>query len=1096
MAERDEDVEPAAASGRRSAQPLDEAELDDIAARTASLPEPLASLALWAEVARSSGDATGVRRRLFELGTGVVRYAVAVGLARLGETLAGSRISAPLARELGGAARLSDGQWCALGRAVASEVKRHDPEMARRLRFVGESAVSRLVEERNLFAHGGGAGDEAPRRAREILDAAAELCALPLRVPTGPDAFEVRAGLPLRAGVWRKTREAPPPSAAEVPHLVVADRWLPLAPFLPTLERRLLLPESPHRSGKPWRSLDPDTGERHEHRGLDEAIRRLVGECDDTPRPLVDRPPLIGRGTAAACVTRAIGEALAGGVRIVALTGPMGVGRSRLLAEAVDAARRMPGFRVALLGSGSRDRRTALGTLRLAVRGEAAMAPVAAAVERALAGDALAKADVWEAALEAVEEALLEATTAAPTLLAIDDLQWADDATLRVLRLLCERAALGAAGKLCVLCAVRDEPGPPVALRRLLGEIEREVGSAATRLTLGPLADPEAHALVQGMGPVDRALEDALVGAAGGLPFYLVQPLCVLAETASLAWSNGAWRPTSERVLAAALPGVADLVRARLASFFEEATRVEVAAEHLLAIAALADTPLGAETVLLAAAGAGDDARDAEHALETLCEAGLLALSAHGVGFEQPIVREAALALFGSKIWFRRVRRALCEVLAGSSDADADARFLAAGYAALGDARLARHWQHRAVDRAFARGDLAAAALEADALAGLLDGEERLQAELRTIEALLGMGELASVRERIAAQAPPASVPSPSLRLALRIARHRAAFDVGASAEQSHDELLGEAASVGDARLEIEARLAVAASLRGARGLEVLGAALDARLELVERGAATELAYRRESLRCELCWEISSDRDELRRAILRARNAAQALGSVWADLEVRNDLAVLETEEGRHDRAAELFSALAEAATGHRLGTHRRRALVNVASSHLRAERWREAAEAASLAAGATRAAADWRHLSVARSVEAEARLRLGEHEAALAAADEAVGLKIAHGDPAVAVALVRRAEARSLLGDHVRARADAQQGLERACALGSADDETLARLWLGIDAAEHDGRRDELRDLVHGVETRASDLRPATRRMLQRARELLLSSR
>ncbi|MBW2527307.1 MAG: hypothetical protein JRI23_24205, partial [Deltaproteobacteria bacterium] len=59
-----------------ASRPLPEDLLDEIAARIGDLPEPVAAAATLVELARDDDDATGVRKRLFELGIAVVRYAV------------------------------------------------------------------------------------------------------------------------------------------------------------------------------------------------------------------------------------------------------------------------------------------------------------------------------------------------------------------------------------------------------------------------------------------------------------------------------------------------------------------------------------------------------------------------------------------------------------------------------------------------------------------------------------------------------------------------------------------------------------------------------------------------------------------------------------------------------------------------------------------------------------------------------------------------------------------------------------------------------------------------------------------------------------
>src|SRR5262249_39581989 len=82
---------------RSGSSPLDEAPLARPAPRLATLPEPLAVLATHVEAARAEGDSTGVRKRLFELGAGAVRYAVSAGLSVLRKRLADQGQKAPAA---------------------------------------------------------------------------------------------------------------------------------------------------------------------------------------------------------------------------------------------------------------------------------------------------------------------------------------------------------------------------------------------------------------------------------------------------------------------------------------------------------------------------------------------------------------------------------------------------------------------------------------------------------------------------------------------------------------------------------------------------------------------------------------------------------------------------------------------------------------------------------------------------------------------------------------------------------------------------------------------------------------------------------------
>lgn len=91
-----------------------------------------------------------------------------------------------------------------------------------------------------------------------------------------------------------------------------------------------------------------------------------------------------------------------------------------------------------------------------------------------------------------IHRALLEVLTARPVLLVVDDLQWADEATIDLLRFLLRRIARS---RSLVLATYRaDEPDPQPALRALLGDVART--PTATRVELGPLSVAAVTALV------------------------------------------------------------------------------------------------------------------------------------------------------------------------------------------------------------------------------------------------------------------------------------------------------------------------------------------------------------------------------------------------------------------------------------------------------------------------------------------------------------------------------------------------------------------------------------------------------------------------
>jgi hypothetical protein len=928
-----------------------------------------------------------------------------------------------------------------------------------------------------------------------VLDSAAELLSFELRsaVSLDPPTYELRRGTPIRAGVWRKLKGplAPEVAAGEA-YLLVGSEWIAATPWLPRSEGSLLLPNAPHAPGKPWRSYDPESGENREHAALSQAIAGIADDGAGAPAQLADRPALVGRGQAIALLRRAAEEALGTGVRVVVLTGPFGIGRSQVAQVVKDAAAGL-GFARVLEASCSPERRSTLRPLRRAIEALGATDRIRVAVERAVDGDLLARRDGIEAALEGVEEALVETSFAEPTLLALDDAQWADEPTLSLLRLLTERAARGARGRLLVLVTVRNDPSPSPALRRFIGMVEQDVGSGATRVALEPLAEGEAAQVVRGVGPVAPEITRALVHGAGGVPFYLVQPLLVWSETGRLSWRDRAWAPADETLFEAAVPGVGDLVWARLTSFFEPGSEAERVAQQLLACVALSDAGLPLDDVIAAMEQVGAGASAAEQRLESLLEASLLELDSAGreLRFVQPLVQRSLLEQLSKKPWFRRVQRALLDVIAARAKGDADAAFLAAGYEALGDAGAAIPWLERGLARAFATGTFAEAIELAERLGRLgRSADERASAELSAAEARLRLGRAAEAQP-LAEQVRARPGCSAATVVRARTLSVGIASALGEAVAERDPTLTADADATGDARLAIEARLALASALRGKAGVELADEAI-ARLGSLAEEAARDLRYRLYSLRLELLWEGRlGDLAACRAAAARAAEAAQALGSEWAVLDMEMSLAVMESDAQRSDEAVARLLAVVEKAEAKHMGTLERQARVNIAVALLRAGKAEDAAEAAGKAASLARAAGS-ALLAVALSIQADALLQLGRPEEAFTAIEESVRRKLAAGDANVAIALIRRAEIHAALGRPAEATADTTLALAKAQEAGNAELSARARLWLGLDAQKRGeaGAAEQLAALVGELGPRAGSFRAVTRQLYEQAKK------
>ncbi|MGQ0465976.1 MAG: ATP-binding protein [Sporichthyaceae bacterium] len=168
------------------------------------------------------------------------------------------------------------------------------------------------------------------------------------------------------------------------------------------------------------------------------------------------------------------------------------------------------------------------------------------------------------ALFETVRTMLEHASGAAPVLVILDDLHWAGEPTLLLIRHLARAASRA---RVLVLGTYRDtEPGP--LLPGVLGDLRRDTG-ALTRVSLAGLAAAELDALVRataGAHPEPDRLVHTVQTGSNGNPFFAVQLLDHLMESAA--------RPAHEILVPEAVREVVVRRVARLAEPVGRALRV------------------------------------------------------------------------------------------------------------------------------------------------------------------------------------------------------------------------------------------------------------------------------------------------------------------------------------------------------------------------------------------------------------------------------------------------------------------------------------------------------------------------------------------
>lgn len=433
-----------------------------------------------------------------------------------------------------------------------------------------------------------------------------------------------------------------------------------------------------------------------------QAVRQrvLLGKPPDMQEP---EPPG-GAATARALPETFVGRegecsliaaAAAGtGPRLVQVTGPAGVGKSRLLAEAarlalvpVLSAQARPGDRDdpwALAGRLLRQARDMAGTAGVDLEGPEAEALAELVLGPALPAAAAARGPAREDRRALTVRAavrLVEAAARPRCLVVIDNLNWADQESLGLLGRLLRRV-----DRISVAAAYRpDVPEAGWSAAEALGVPAAE----ARQLTLGPLSPDAIRGLL-----ADPVLAEMILEQAASTPFEATEIVAALARRGTLRWdAHGLGRLHPRRDAArtheTVAAGLGDALAARLEA-------MPARQRQLLCLLAMLGQP--ASPALLAEAS-GAELREVLTCLEALGRARMTGYGSQGCGLRGEALGGAIAGTLGPAEK-AHVHGLLARALqrAGADPADVAAHLLesgdreaaAAAYAAGSSRRLER----------------------------------------------------------------------------------------------------------------------------------------------------------------------------------------------------------------------------------------------------------------------------------------------------------------------------------------------------------------------------------------------------------------------
>jgi class 3 adenylate cyclase len=569
--------------------------------------------------------------------------------------------------------------------------------------------------------------------------------------------------------------------------------------------------------------------------------------------------PVVGRAGELQVVERQLGEAASSGLRAVILEGEAGIGKTRMLDAVADMAASLPSpFWVLDVAADEELRgpfllfRTLLNSPRMAAIAKEAMAlEVVERAKEAFAGraerpDGLSAQEQMMRTFDEVSSAFVALTNERPLALLLDDVQWADEDSLQLIRYLVRTLATGSIFLLISLRPYTESASAGAG--KLIADLDRMRVTQVLRLQR--LSRLETGELLRNLlgAPVAEATLDSLHARSEGVPFFTEELARAYREADALQLIDGTW--TMTKLSGPAVPSsIQSLIERRLAQLDPDCRTLLADAGVLGRRFRLTDL-----SRVLAAVN-GVEPKPAWQLGEDLVNGVNLGLiseepdgSPYDFAFSHDQIRASLLGSL-SRQRKRAIHGAIAATLASEGGPDRlsmlayhalqagdEARALAATMEAARAAMglYAPEEAVRLIDAA-----LPVASRPEDRIEMLRLKDDALELLDREGDRLANLAEMTALT---------GAIPSPALEAEVKLRRASAAhsahdFEMAADLARA---VMASAAAIGDSKLELAAALALGEAMTRSRIGESYMALAEADLNAAEKAFTTALAIARQ----------------------------------------------------------------------------------------------------------------------------------------------------------------------------------------------------------------------------------------------------------